>query len=419
MEHERRIVGSVREIRSEYPRIGGYKLWLMLICLFGRENMPGRDSFFAILRRRGLMLPHPKARHTTNSNHRFHKWKNLTKGLVPTAANQLWVADITYIPLAGGDVAYLHLITDAYSHMIVGWTLSGSLKAAVSIQTLQMALEQAIRQSGMECLTRLVHHSDRGIQYCCDAYVSILKEYGIRISMTEDYKPTDNAIAERANGIIKSEGLYPRKQLPTFAQAQEFISRFIRFYNCRRPHMSIGYKTPAEVHGQQGEQKRMWKSKFYDKNKVENQKECVSWQRQTEDGHLTRRQADSLDLNRIRAFFASPLYERIRQAEHVWRERKFLVRISDLQLPDQPQYNDTNAMLSGIMDLVFEEPDGLVLVDYKTDYVQGGEMLTERYQRQLLLYRRTLALLHQKPVKETVLYSFHLNRAIPLPEEAT
>lgn len=283
MEHERRIVGSVREIRSEYPRIGGYKLWLMLICLFGRENMPGRDSFFAILRRRGLMLPHPKARHTTNSNHRFHKWKNLTKGLVPTAANQLWVADITYIPLAGGDVAYLHLITDAYSHMIVGWTLSGSLKAAVSIQTLQMALEQAIRQSGMECLTRLVHHSDRGIQYCCDAYVSILKEYGIRISMTEDYKPTDNAIAERANGIIKSEGLYPWKQLPTFAQAQEFISRFIRFYNCRRPHMSIGYKTPAEVHGQQGEQKRMWKSKFYDKNKVENQKECVSWQRQTED----------------------------------------------------------------------------------------------------------------------------------------
>ena len=142
-------------------------------------------------------------------------------------------------------------------------------------------------------------------------------------------------------------------------------------------------------------------------------------QRLTEDGHLTRRQADSLDLNRIRAFFASPLYERIRQAEHVWRERKFLVRISDLQLPDQPQYNDTNAMLSGIMDLVFEEPDGLVLVDYKTDYVQGGEMLTERYQRQLLLYRRTLALLHQKPVKETVLYSFHLNRAIPLPEEAT
>ena len=139
--------------------------------------------------------------------------------------------------------------------------------------------------------------------------------------------------------------------------------------------------------------------------------------RLTADGHLTRRQADSLDLNRIRAFFASPLYDRIRRAEHVWRERKFLVRISDLQLPDQPRYTGTNAMLSGIMDLVFEEPDGLVLVDYKTDYVQGGEMLTERYQRQLLLYRRTLALLHRKSVKETVLYSFHLNRAIPLPAE--
>lgn len=142
-------------------------------------------------------------------------------------------------------------------------------------------------------------------------------------------------------------------------------------------------------------------------------------QRLVADGHLTRRQADSLDPNRIRAFFASPLYERIRQAEHVWRERKFLVRISDLELPDEPQYTGTNAMLSGIMDLVFEEPDGLVLVDYKTDYVQGGEILTERYQRQLLLYRHTLALLHSKPVKETILYSFHLNKAISLTETDT
>ena len=97
VEHERKVIGAVKEIREEDPGIGGYKLWLMLIAMFGRSFVPGRDRFFVILRRRGLMLPKPKPRHTTNSNHRYHKWKNLIKGFVPTAANQLWVADITYI----------------------------------------------------------------------------------------------------------------------------------------------------------------------------------------------------------------------------------------------------------------------------------------------------------------------------------
>ena len=247
-EHERRIIEAVREIRMEDPRIGGYKLWLMLISMFGREYVPGRDRFFVILRRKGLMLPKPKPRHTTNSNHRYHKWKNLIKNYMPMEANRLWVADITYIALTDGDVCYLHLITDAYSHKIVGWALADTLKAAVSMQALQMAIDQALALRGSDDLTGLIHHSDRGVQYCCDAYVTMLKEHGITISMTEDYKPTDNAIAERFNGILKVESVYPQRLLPTFEYARNFIPRFIQFYNYRRPHMSIGYKAPAVAH---------------------------------------------------------------------------------------------------------------------------------------------------------------------------
>ena len=268
--HERKVIEAVKEIREEDPGIGGYKLWLMLISLFGRGFVPGRDRFFVILRRKGLMLPKPKPRHTTNSNHRFHKWKNLIKGLIPTAANQLWVADITYIALPGGDVCYLHLITDAYSHKIVGWALAGTLKAAITMQALKMAIGQAVAMKGSEMLTGLIHHSDRGVQYCCDAYVAMLRAYGISISMTEDYKPTDNAIAESVNGKIKVESVY-RKRFNSFEHAYNVIERYIHFYNYHRPHMSIGYKVPAVAHLEQGEQKKMWKNKIYPPKSVTNE----------------------------------------------------------------------------------------------------------------------------------------------------
>ena len=261
--HERKAIEAVREIRQENPGIGGYKLWLMLIDMFGRAIVPGRDRFFVLLRRKGLMLPKPKPRHTTNSNHRYHKYKNLIKGIVLTAANQLWVSDITYIALAGGDVCYLHLITDAYSHKIVGWALARTLKAAITMQALRMAIEQAVAMKGSEVLTGLIHHSDRGVQYCCDAYVAMLKAYGISISMTEDYKPTDNAVAERTNGIIKVECVYRQKCFNSFEHACRVIERYIHFYNYRRMHMSIGYKVPAVAHLEQGEQKKMWKNKIY------------------------------------------------------------------------------------------------------------------------------------------------------------
>ena len=270
IEHEHKVIEAVKEIREEDPGIGGYKLWLMLISLFGRGFVPGRDGFFVILRRKGLMLPKPKPRHTTNSNHRYHKYKNLIKGIVLTAANQLWEADITYIALAGGDVCYLHLITDAYSHKIVGWALARTLKAAITMQALKTAIEQAVAMKGSEVLTGLIHHSDRGVQYCCDAYVAMLRAYGISISMTEDYKPTDNAIAESVNGKIKVESVY-RKRFNSFEHAYNVIERYIHFYNYHRPHMSIGYKVPAVAHLEQGEQKKMWKNKIYPQKSVTNE----------------------------------------------------------------------------------------------------------------------------------------------------
>ena len=276
VEHERKVIEAVREIREEDPGIGGYKLWLMLIAMFGRDFVPGRDRFFVLMRRKGLMLPKPKPRHTTNSNHRYHKYKNLIKGFVPTAANQLWAADITYIALAGGDVCYLHLITDAYSHKIVGWALAQTLKAAISMEALRMAIEQAAAMSGSEILKGLIHHSDRGVQYCCDAYVAMLKAHEITISMCEDYNPTDNAVAESVNGKIKVESVYRQKCFNSFEHAYRVIERYIHFYNYRRPHMSIGYKIPAVVHLEQGEQRKMWKTKIHPKKQTENENNVVS-----------------------------------------------------------------------------------------------------------------------------------------------
>jgi putative transposase len=170
------MLDAVRDIRIEDSGIGCYKLWIMLTVLFGAEFMPGRDSFYALLRQHRLMLPARKTRHTTNSNHRYHKWKNLIKGLTLTSANQLWVSDITYIPLANGEVCYLHLITDAYSHKIVGWVLADTLRVSATINALQQAIEQAVEMTGDENLTGLIHHSDRGVQYCCDPYVALLRE---------------------------------------------------------------------------------------------------------------------------------------------------------------------------------------------------------------------------------------------------
>ena len=237
------IVDAVKQIRQMDPGIGYYKLWLMSKRMFLCDWVPGRDAFLQLLRDFQLTQRRPKPRHTTNSNHRYHRYKNLIRGFVPTRPNQLWVSDITYIDLVG-DSCYLHLVTDAYSHKIVGWCLSDTLEAEYTLEALRMAISQATADE----LRGLVHHSDRGVQYCCNAYTVDVKRYGMRISMREVYNPTDNAIADRVNGILKTEVIYREKRFKTYQDALERISGFIAFYNETRPHSSIGMKTPSEAH---------------------------------------------------------------------------------------------------------------------------------------------------------------------------
>lgn len=248
-----RIIDAVSEIRKMDPGLGCFKLWLMLKRMFEDDWVPGRDSFRGIMRDFHLLQQRPKPRHTTNSNHRYHMHKNLIKGFIPNGPNQLWVSDITYIDLVGG-CCYLHLVTDAYSHKIVGWCLSPTLEAVYTLEALRMAISTATADN----LCSLIHHSDRGVQYCCKAYTEELKKYGISISMTEDYKPTDNAIAERVNGILKTEVIYRERRFKTFEDARERILSFIQFYNEQRPHSSIGYKVPIQAHSETGLQKQCW-----------------------------------------------------------------------------------------------------------------------------------------------------------------
>lgn len=237
---EKKIVEQARQLRSEAPGIGAYKMFIILKAIF-QDIMPGRDKFYNMMHKNRLMLKPKRKRHTTNSNHNYHKYKNLIKDLVVDRPNRLWVADITYIETDDG-VVYLHLVTDAWTHEIIGWVLSDSLMAANTIAALEMGIEHA----GGADLSFLIHHSDRGSQYCSNAYVGLLKSVKASISMTEDYKPTDNAIAERVNGIIKQEWLYRMKRPRDLEDARNIINDIIDFYNNKRPHMSNGMMTPKQ-----------------------------------------------------------------------------------------------------------------------------------------------------------------------------
>lgn len=229
---EQDIINSVKDIRSQAPGIGAYKMFLILKDIYPKE-MHGRDWFYKMMHTHHLMLKPERKRHTTNSNHNYHKYKNLIKEFVPTGINQLWVADITYIDTDDG-VVYLHLLTDAFTHEIIGWTLSENLKAVNTLAALDMGIS-IMSHFGFK---KLIHHSDRGSQYCCNAYIERLHSIESSISMTEDYKPTDNAIAERVNGILKQEWLYRMKRPKDLSDAMIVIKGIIDFYNWKRPHMN-------------------------------------------------------------------------------------------------------------------------------------------------------------------------------------
>ncbi|WP_235114539.1 IS3 family transposase [Cyclobacterium qasimii] len=251
------VIKKVLSIRKNHLRIGGRKL-LVLLDSFLLENQIkiGRDALFDLLAANNLLIRRRKRRvHTTNSFHWLRKYPNLVREYVPSRSNQLWVSDITYWRFKERFL-YISFITDAYSHKIVGFQLDKTLEAASTIRALEMALEEA---SGP--VIGLIHHSDRGIQYCSKDYVKLLQDNQIQISMTENGDPLENALAERVNGIIKEEYL-DCYQVETFQEASILLTQVVQLYNKERPHMSIGNFTPEEIHQTNQKKERLWKNYY-------------------------------------------------------------------------------------------------------------------------------------------------------------
>ncbi len=251
------IVEQILSIRKHLPRSGGRKLYHIMSSFFDKNNIKiGRDLFFDLLRERNLLINRKRRKaRTTNSNHGFKKHPNSAKAVIPTASNQVWVSDITYITL-GSSFVYLSLITDVYSRKIVGWNLSESLRAEGAISALKMALKNLDKSS-----LSLIHHSDRGVQYCCKKYIEILKKNSIKVSMTEQYDPYENAIAERINRTIKEEFL-DTYLFFNYKQANEAVKKAVNAYNNIRPHASVNFLTPSEAHLQNGEIRKLWKNYY-------------------------------------------------------------------------------------------------------------------------------------------------------------
>lgn len=237
------VIDLVRQLRMDHPAIGTRKLYLMITPhLRAHQIKLGRDKFYGLLAERGLLLRKRKrATRTTFSDHPFRKYQNLIVGRRIEGPNEVWVSDITYWKVADR-FWYLTFITDAYSRKIVGHKLSANLESRSSLEALRMAIS-SLEQPAVG----LVHHSDRGIQYCTHEYIRMLNEHQIQISMTQSGDPLENPQAERVNGIIKNEYLRHFK-LKGFNHAQKIVDRVIYRYNNERPHMSCNMMVPENIH---------------------------------------------------------------------------------------------------------------------------------------------------------------------------
>jgi putative transposase len=259
---EEMIIKQVKHIRESHRRIGTRKLYEMIQPFILEQQIKiGRDGLFDLLSCNHLLVRKRKRKiQTTNSYHRLRKYPNLIRELLPTAINQLWVSDITYWKLKQGHL-YISLITDAYSHKIVGYHVGETMETIESIHALEMALTTL----KLEDRLNLIHHSDRGIQYCSQAYVKLLQDYEIQISMTENGDPLENAVAERVNGIIKDEYL-DAYEVNNLKEAKNLLKTSIDLYNNERPHMSIGNFTPEAIHKsiRQNKPLKLWKN-YYQK----------------------------------------------------------------------------------------------------------------------------------------------------------
>ena len=242
LEIEKKVLAIVQQRRKSLPREGVRKLEKSLKDEFAKAQLKvGRDTLFNILRKHNMLTLRKKySTRTTNSMHRFYKYKNIIKDVEVTRPNQVWVSDITYIRTIKG-FCYLALITDMYSRKIVGYDISNSLELKGCERALNKALYQAKSTNG------LIHHSDRGIQYCSNVYTQILKRNNIAISMTEENHCYENAVAERVNGILKDE-FYLDQTFDSLQHAKRATKNAINLYNEIRLHVSLDYKTPNMVY---------------------------------------------------------------------------------------------------------------------------------------------------------------------------
>jgi len=224
-------------------KLGAKKLYHKLKNDIKKQGIKiGRDKFYAFLRHHKLLIPKTKNYHiTTNSKHHFYKYKNLITNKIPTRAEQLWVTDITYIKTQKGH-SYLALVTDAYSKQIMGYKLDSHMRTSLCMDALKMALKKRKYPN-----QKLIHHSDRGLQYCNPTYAGFAEANGLKMSMTEKYDPYENAIAERINRTLKYEyGL--NTIIKNTKLAQKITKRAIYIYNNLRPHLSLDLHTPKQVH---------------------------------------------------------------------------------------------------------------------------------------------------------------------------
>jgi transposase InsO family protein len=248
------VILLVRTVRNVMPKLGGKKLYYLLQNELSELNI-GRDKLFRILGANHMLIMPKKSYHiTTDSHHRFRKHRNLISSIEINDPETVWVSDITYVGTRKNP-SYLALITDAYSKKIVGFNVSNSLALEGSLNAVEMALKN--REYKMNSL---IHHSDRGLQYCANEYQKIMNENDIKPSMTEKYDPYENAIAERVNGILKQE-FDIAKNIKCLSLKKQLIKNAIDIYNNQRPHLSNQMLTPAQMHKQNILKRKQYKSK--------------------------------------------------------------------------------------------------------------------------------------------------------------
>ena len=252
---EQLLIARIRLIRLQHHKVGAEKLYFQMKdwCVANGISI-GRDKFFNILRDNALMIRRRTRKAVTaNSKHNLRRYPNIIKGIEITGPNQVWVSDMTYLALPRGFV-YMSLITDAYSRKIVGWSVHKSLQTEGPLLALKKALKTIMGKKNIS----LIHHSDRGVQYCSNSYIQLLTDNKVGISMTENGDPYENALAERMNRTLKEEFSLDRTFF-SYDQAKQLAKEAIEYYNQTRPHASCNYLTPNQAHEHSGPMVKKWR----------------------------------------------------------------------------------------------------------------------------------------------------------------